>query len=167
MGTAGEPDLYGTLALSPEGTRLAVGKNSGGADAVNIWLLDLSRGGVSTRFTFGSLVDTSPVWSPDGSRIIFSSNRDGPYNLYQKPANGVKDEEVLLKSSEDKTATSWSRDGRFLLYSVVHSKTKNDVWVLPLGNDKKPVPFLGVSDQPEHGAAGDRQQTSLSEFSPS
>ena len=87
-------------------------------------------------------IDTNPVWSPDGSRIIFSSNRDGPFNLYQKPANGVKDEEVLLKSSEDKYATSWSRDGRFLLYTVVHPKTKSDIWVLPLDSDKKPVPFL-------------------------
>jgi len=145
MGTVGEPGLYGALALSPDGTRVAVVKNAGGADAVNIWLLDLSRGGVSTRFTFGSLIDINPVWSPDGSRIIFSSNRDGPYNLYQKPANGVKDEEVLLKSSEDKFATSWSRDGRFLLYTVVRPKTKNDIWVLPLEGDKKPVPFLSTA----------------------
>jgi Tol biopolymer transport system component len=130
------------MALSPDGTRLAVNKNNRGADKVNIWLLDLSRGGASTRFTFSSLVDTNPVWSPDGSSIIFSSNRDGPFNLYQKPANGVKDEEVLLKSSEDKDATSWSRDGRFLLYTVVHPKTKSDVWVLPLEGDRKPVPFL-------------------------
>jgi Tol biopolymer transport system component len=142
LGTAGEPGLYGTPALSPDGKQVAVGKNSGGADSVNIRLLDLSRGGASTRFTFGSLVDANPVWSPDGSRIIFSSNRDGPYNLYQKPANGVKDEEVFLKSSEDKTATSWSRDGRFLLYTAVHPKTKNDLWVLPLEGGRKPVPFL-------------------------
>jgi Tol biopolymer transport system component/predicted Ser/Thr protein kinase len=147
METVGEPGAYGSLgnlALSPDGTRLAVTKNSRGADTGNIWLLDLSRGGASTRFTFGSLVDTNPVWSPDGSRMIFSSNRDGPYNLYQKPANGVKDEEVLLKSSEDKFATSWSRDGRFLLHTVAHQKTKNDLWVLPLDNDKKPVPFLST-----------------------
>jgi Tol biopolymer transport system component len=147
MGTVGEPGGYrglGNLELSPDGTRVAVTKNSGGADAVNIWLLDLARGGAGTRFTSSSLVDRNPVWSPDGSRIIFSSNRDGPYNLYQKPANGVKDEEVLLKSSEDKLATSWSRNGRFLLYTVAHPKTKNDLWVLPLDNDKKPVPFLST-----------------------
>jgi len=139
MGTAGEPGDYGNLALSPDGTRLAVTKERG-ADA-NIWLLDLSRGGASTRFTFGSLRDTNPVWSPDGSSIIFSSNRDGTFNLYQKPANEGKDEELLLKSEEDKHATSWSRDGRFLLYTVVHPKTKEEIWVLRLG-DKKPVPFL-------------------------
>jgi Tol biopolymer transport system component len=140
MGTAGEPGDYGYLTLSPDGTRLAMNKNSWPGS--NIWLLNLSRVGASTRFTFGSARDTNPVWSPDGSRIIFSSNRDGPFNLYQKPTNGVKDDEVLLKSSEDKNATSWSPDGRFLLYSVVHPKTKYDLWVLPMEGNRKPVPFL-------------------------
>lgn len=147
MGTVGEPGIYwdlGNLKLSPNGKQLALTKNSGGADAGNIWLLDLARGGASTRFTFGSLVDINPVWSPDGRRIIFSSNRDGPYNLYQKQTNGVKDEEALLKSTEDKLATSWSRDGRFLLYTVVHPKTKKDLWMLPLEGTKKPVPFLST-----------------------
>jgi Tol biopolymer transport system component len=139
MGTVGEPSDYRELALSPDGTRLAVTKGGGGL--VNIWLLDLSRGGASTRFTFGSASDAYPVWSPDGSRIIFSSNRDGRYNLYQKPANGVQDEVVLLKSSENKYATSWSRDGRFLLYAAAHAKTKSDIWVLPLEGDRKPAPF--------------------------
>jgi eukaryotic-like serine/threonine-protein kinase len=140
-GTAAELGVSENLALSPDGTRLAVTKG-GGTGATNIWLVDLSRGGAGTRFTFDSANDASPVWSPDGSRIIFSSNRDGPLNLYQKPANGVKDEGVLLRSSENKLATSWSRDGRFLLYEAVHPKTKNDLWVLPLEGDRQPVPFL-------------------------
>ena len=76
MGTVGEPGLYGNLALSPDSTRVAVVTNNSGADKTNIWLLDLSRGGASTRFTYGSAIDTNPVWSPDGSRIIFSSNQD-------------------------------------------------------------------------------------------
>jgi WD40 repeat protein len=140
LGAAGDPGDYQSVALSPDGTRLAVSKRSG--QGANIWLVDLSLSGAGTRFTFGSASDTFPVWSPDGSHIIFSSNRDGSYNLYQKPANGAKDEEVLLKSGEDKFPTSWSRDGRFLLYTVVHPKTKSDIWVLPLDNEKKPVPFL-------------------------
>jgi dipeptidyl aminopeptidase/acylaminoacyl peptidase len=143
MGTAGEPGDYTNLVLSPDGTRLAVTKATG-AEWGNIWLLDLSRGGASTPFTFGSLGYRNPVWSPDGSRMIFSSNRDGPYNLFQKPANGVKDEEILLPSSEDKLATSWSRDRRSLLYTVAHPKTKSDIWVLPLVGDKKPVQFLST-----------------------
>jgi Tol biopolymer transport system component len=138
--TAGPPGDYENLELSPDGTRVAFSK--GGYSASNIWLLDLSRGGTPTRFTFGSASDVGTVWSPDGSRIIFSSNRDGPFSLYQKPASGVKDEEILLKSNESKVASSWSRDGRFLLYTSENPKTREDIWVLPLEGDKKPVPFL-------------------------
>jgi len=140
LGTVEDPGEYQSMAISPDGTRIAVSKRSG--QTANIWLVNLSSGGASTRFTFGSASDKYPVWSADGSHIIFSSNRTGPYDLYEKPANGGKDEVVLLKSSEDKRATSWSRDGRFLLYTVVHLKEKSDIWVLPLDRDKKPVPFL-------------------------
>ncbi len=139
LGTAGDPGDYQDLWLSPDGTHVALIKRSG--QAANIWLLDLSRE-TNTRFTFGSAIDASLAWSPDGSRIVFSSNRDGGYNLYQEPVSGVQDAEVLLKSSEPKYVTSWSRDGRFLLYTVVSPKTKGDIWLLPLDRDKKPVPFL-------------------------
>jgi Tol biopolymer transport system component/predicted Ser/Thr protein kinase len=141
MGTAGDLGTDVQLALSPDGTRLAVLRWSG-EDANNIWLLDFSRGGAGTRFTFARARDENPVWSPDGSRIIFTSNRDGPFNLYQKPANGAKDEVLLLQSSENKYPTSWSRDGRFLLYTSCPPKTKCGVWVLPLETGGKPVPFL-------------------------
>jgi hypothetical protein len=144
VGTVGDPDDYKDyvdLALSPDGTRLAVSKENHVGDLKGIWLMDLSRGAAGIRFTFGP-IDTSPVWSPDGSRLIFSSNRDGPFNLYQKPANGAKDEEVLLKTGNDKFPTGWSRDGRLLLYSVVQSKNKSGIWVLPLEGERKPVPFL-------------------------
>jgi Tol biopolymer transport system component len=142
LGTAGPPDLYQIFALSPDGTRAAVIKGPPNDRTRNIWLVDFSRGGASTRFTSGSLADGSPVWSPDGSRIVFSSNRDGPFNLYQRLASGVKSEEVLLKSAENKTPTSWSPDGRFLLYSVANSKTKSDIWVLPMSGGGTPMPFL-------------------------
>jgi Tol biopolymer transport system component len=135
LGTAGEPGNYGGLALSPDGTRVAFSKRSG--QASNIWLLDLSRD-TSTRFTFGSGIDSYPVWSPDGSRIIFRTGND----LYQKPASGAKDAELLLRFSKFAYAESWSRDGRFLLYQMLDPKTMWDIWVLPLEGDKKPVPFL-------------------------
>jgi eukaryotic-like serine/threonine-protein kinase len=139
VGTAGEPRAYISLALSPDGTRAAV--SSAEAPARTLWVLDLSRS-TSTRFTFGVSGNQDAVWSPDGNRIVFGSNRDGPFNLYEKPASGAKDEEPLLKSSEDKYPSSWSPDGRFLLYFAFDPNTKQDLWVLPLQGDRKPFPFL-------------------------
>jgi eukaryotic-like serine/threonine-protein kinase len=135
LGTVGEPGDYRGLALSPDGTRVAYSKRSG--QTSNIWLLDLSRG-TSTRFTFGSTMDSRPVWSPDGKRITFRSGND----LYQKLASGVKDAEVLLESSTMPRPDSWSRDGRFLLYDLRDPKTSFDIWLLPLEGDRKPIPFL-------------------------
>jgi len=141
LGTTGEPGNYLSLALSPDGTKLAASRRS--EEGANIWLLDLSEGGARTRFTFSSATDANPVWSPDGTRIVFSSNRNGPYDLYEKPVNGGKEEVVLLKFSEDKRATSWSRDGRFLLYTAMNPKTQQDIWVLSMeGGSRRPVPFL-------------------------
>ncbi len=142
LGTISEPAEYTDLALSPDEKRLVVAKRNG--LATNFWLLDLAGGG-STQFTFGpTATDQNPVWSPDGSRIIFSSTRQGRHDLYQKLVSGVKDEEILLKSAVDdtKNPTSWSSDGRFLLYDSQSPKTKADIWVLPLEGNRKPVPFL-------------------------
>jgi eukaryotic-like serine/threonine-protein kinase len=139
LGTAGEPGDYRDLALSPDGTRLAFAKLTG--QVSNIWLLDLSRN-ISTRFTFGSAHDTHPVWSPDGRRIVFASDRDGPFdNLYEKSADGLRDVVALLKSSHIKIPTSWSRDGRFLLFGEFSAKMRGEAWVFLTEGEKKPVPF--------------------------
>jgi hypothetical protein len=72
LGNAGEPDTaYQSLVLSPDGTQLAA-KKASAPDASSIWVRDLTRGGTSTRLTFGSAMDTNPVWSPDAKRIVFS-----------------------------------------------------------------------------------------------
>jgi Tol biopolymer transport system component len=151
LGTAGEPGTYYTLGLSADGMRVAVSRFASPSPNLAIWVLDLSRG-TSTRFTFDPSFDLDPIWSPEGSRIIFASNRNGAADLYQKPASGVKDEELLLKSGEDKSPTSWSRDGRFLLYTTSDPKTtEGELWVLPFEGDKKPFPFLRTEFNNEDG----------------
>ena len=135
LGTAGDTANYQGLALSPDGMRVALSRTSG--RATNIWLLNLAQD-TSTRFTFGSATDADPLWSPDGTRIIFRSGND----LYQKLASGANDAELLLKAGSPQFPLSLSRDGRFLLFEVADPKAGNGVWLLPLKGDKKPVPFL-------------------------
>jgi Tol biopolymer transport system component len=139
--TIGDPGSYSTLALSPDGARMAFDR----ADPQdpytrNVWLHEFARG-VTTRFTFSSgWWDSFPVWSPDGSRIAFSSNRGNEFDLYQKTANLAGEDEPLFKSRDVKLPTSWSADGRFLL--GVNGGPPSQMWFLPLGGgaaDRKPV----------------------------
>ena len=139
LGTIGAPDANNLLApiLSPDGRRVAVARTVQGN--TDIWLLDATR---STRFTFDPSLDRFPIWSPDGSRVVFDSNRKGHRDLYVKSSNGAGSEELLLESAQDKGASDWSRDGRFLLYYSLDPQTAYDIWVLPMEGDRKPFVFL-------------------------
>jgi Tol biopolymer transport system component len=109
-------------------------------------LVDIQRD-VLVRFTFNSANDTNPVWSPDGARIVFSSNRKAVSDLYVKRSNGAGPEQLLLETSVDsKSPADWSADGRVLLYT-----TGSDIWALPLTDDLKPFPVLKTPFQ-AHGA---------------
>ena len=127
--TLGTPSDAGyntvSLALSPDGSRAAaVRAVRTEGSGLNIWLVDLVRGG-RTRFTFTqSSSDVYPAWSPDGTRLAFSSNRAGHYDLYQQAANGAGEAELLLKSDNEKNLTDWSRDGRFLLFDQPNGKNR-------------------------------------------
>jgi Tol biopolymer transport system component len=146
--TAFEPAAYGDLSLSPDGTRAAILRGpAGGSD---IWLHDFTRG-VSTRFTFDqkageTAAGKGPVWSPDGTRIAFSSTRGGVIDLLEKPSSGAGNEAPLVPPDFNKSPDDWSHDGRFLLYSENNTKTSWDLMVLPLeGNDRKPVPVVNTT----------------------
>ena len=149
LGTVGGPGLYTDVALSPDGTRLAVALvgTQGNSD---IWVTD-SAGGENTRLTFDPGLDTSPAWSPDGKRVAFAASRNGRRDIYVKNADGSGEEQLLLHTDQDKFPTSWSHDGRFLLFESLDAKTRDDIWVLPLEGDRTPFPFLRT-DQSERWA---------------
>ena len=141
IGSLGAAGLYQTLWLSPDERRAAIDRSDPQTGTNDIWLFDLALG-IPSRFTTDPAGDTNPLWSPDGSRIVFASTREGVRNLYQKIAGGAGNEELLLKSSEDKVPNDWSSDGQFILYQTFKPKTKWDLWVLPMSGDRQPLPFL-------------------------
>ena len=142
VGRLGQPEDQIAPRLSPDQKRVAVAVRDRQGQR-DIWLLELTRG-TSTRFTFGprQANNSLPVWSPDSGRIVFNSDREGTWNLYQNASSGGGTEQPLLKSSDAKLVTDWSFDGRFILYHTQHPKTGYDLLVLPLEGDRKPVPVL-------------------------
>jgi serine/threonine protein kinase/Tol biopolymer transport system component len=129
------PGSYRNAVLSPDLQHIAVAKRD--PTTGDIWILDPARG-TSMRFTVDPNDDDVPIWSPDGTRIAFASNRTGAYDIYVKSSSGVSQEEVLVKSEYPKSATDWSHDGRFLLYNETAPQTSNDIWVLPMTGERKP-----------------------------
>jgi Tol biopolymer transport system component len=132
------PDLQGAV-LSPQGDRVALQLSAGQND---IWVLDLVRG-VRTRLTFGPIGNTYPVWSPDGKWIAYASARNGHFSLSRKPSDGSGAEEILLNDVDLPVLDDWSRDGKYLLYSLpVLNGPAQQIWSLPLEGERKPSLIL-------------------------
>ena len=128
---AGEPEgvllppedaALSAVELAPDGRQAAVNRSVQGN--FDIWLIDVARG-LASRFTFDPSTDSSPIWSPDGSRVVFRSLRNGPADLYEKPANG--------------SAYAVAPDGRFLMNVVADDAAAVPItlvlnWTAGLGN---------------------------------
>jgi eukaryotic-like serine/threonine-protein kinase len=142
LGVMGGPneDNLSHPSVAPDGRRVAVDRTV--QDNADIWVLDGTR---TSRITFDAAADGSPIWSPDGARIVFSSSRKGHTDLFQKSSSGAGGEELLFESPQQKSATDWSMDGRFILYFSLDPQTNGDLWVLPMDGDRKPSAFLKTS----------------------
>ena len=125
--------------LSPDGRRVLVGRL---LDAqTDVWMIDVLRGS-QTRLTFDPSADSSPIWSVDGRTMVFESDRNGVYDLFEKPVTGPGDIRPVLVTDESKVPQSWSPDGKMLVYANQSPKTGSDIWVLPMDGDRKPFPIV-------------------------
>jgi serine/threonine protein kinase/Tol biopolymer transport system component len=149
LGFVGQAGIQSTVTLSPDAKRVALVRDDPQTGNRDIWLVELARG-TSLRLTSDEAWDRYPIWSPDGSRIVFATGRAGVDNLYHKPSSGTGSEEVLFQSMHGKYPIHWSADGRFIVYQVVDPKTFTDIWVLPLTGERQPFPFLQTEFSEEH-----------------
>jgi len=159
LNSVGVEGDYSDFRLSPNGQTLAASLVDPKAWNPDVWLIDLMRGGPS-RFTVGSVLSAAPVWSPDGTRIVFRTIRNGPTELYAKSAGGGGNEEVVLTYETQHAAgidtpnlvcSDWSPDGRYVIGSLPQQTTGDDLWLIPLSGDKKPLKFLGPPSDQIHG----------------
>jgi len=136
--TLGDAAAYRSLALSPDGRSAAVVI----ADATSgwdLWVYDVGRG-IRSRFTFDKGNETSPVFSPDGKWLYFSSNRGGIFDVYRKALGGTAQEELVFKSDKNKQPSGMSPDGRQLVFHQ-ESEKGNDIFALALEPNAKPRPI--------------------------
>jgi len=135
LSTVGDPASYIGLHLSPDGKRVAIEEIDRSSGNRDIWTYDLERG-TKSRLTFSPAADRTPVWSPDGGTIYYSSDGD----IYKKNTAGIGAEVPVLKSDVLKRPYSITPDGGTLFYY----RRKND------GNDD--VYAVTLKDKPEEAA---------------
>src|SRR6202521_5441409 len=141
------PGYYNNPVFSPDGKRLAV--DIVDAKRRDIWVYEWARDAL-TRLTFSGEENMSPVWTPDGQRIVYSSQeKGGAFNLWWIRADGAGDAQRLTESKSPQYARSWRPDGKFLAFHELNPNTGFDVMTLPIQGDEKsgwkpgePKPFV-------------------------
>ncbi len=131
------PGYYSGLRISPSGREAVVVRSTSPTES-SLWLLDLDRG-VTTPLSSGPGLNDSPVWSPDGSRVVFASDRDGPQNLFLKEMAGAAPERTFYSSDVlFKSPDGWSSDGQWILFRQLDADAQQNIWMIPASGQGAP-----------------------------
>ena len=142
------PRRYVYPRLSSDGTRVAVVAID---QELDVWVWDLGRATL-TRATFDAGIDHSPLWTPDGLRLIFSSERAGIRNLYWQAANNTGAPERLAESASWQHASSVSPDSRYLVFTERSQARADDIMRLELDGTHRVTPVLQSRFAERNGA---------------
>jgi eukaryotic-like serine/threonine-protein kinase len=129
--------------LSPDGRQVVVAIEE---LETQVWLYDLFRETL-TRFTFEGNTNLGSIWTRDGKRIAFESNKEGPMNIFWQLADGSGGRERLTTSENLNIPGSWSPDGRELAFAEVNPATGYDIWIMQMGD-----PSQGSGQVPSAGS---------------
>jgi Tol biopolymer transport system component len=131
----GVPAVWALPRFSPDGQKLALMISDNGA--LDVWIYEHARD-TMTRFTFDPANDRSGVWTPDGRRLAFSSERGtrGIYNIYWQRADGTGEIQRLTDSPSSQAPFSFHPSGKFLAYAEARPRTGQDLMILPLDGDE-------------------------------
>lgn len=128
------PLPYLDPALSPDGTRLAVTLAAG--ENEDIYILDLAGDKPPSRLTFDAAIEASPLWTPDGQRIVYTWEREDG-GMFERAADGSGQPRQLTHADPgvSQVPRSFSADGSLLSYIYVINNATGDVGVLSLGDE--------------------------------
>ena len=151
IGTVGEADpaMDGFLALAPDGETVAVRLTVGGN--TDIWRVGIERG-IAQPLTTDPTPEAEAVFSADGSRVVFSSLRNGLPDLYEKPVDGTGNATVVYESSEFKNLNDWSPDGKYVLFtSQPPEAASRNLWAWPISGDGELIAVANTEFQEQNG----------------
>lgn len=142
LGRIGSRARYLRFAVSPDNMHIAAARLDPQTGVSHIWLIDAESGG-ERRLTFDGAWELQPIWSRDGSRVAFSSNRSGRWEIFEKAPSGDGAERLLLSASASVSPEDWSPDGR-LLFQQSNLKSHGDFWLAtpPSDRDAVALPYL-------------------------
>ena len=129
---------YSTPRLTPDGRRLAVARFDAGE--LQIWVHEIGSERI-TQLTFEP-GNGEPVWTRDGNWLSFMSYRNGPYDIFHMPVDRSRPEGALLMDPLDQSPTSWSPDGKSLLFTVADPETRSDIWLFSTDDRNNPQPLI-------------------------
>jgi Tol biopolymer transport system component len=147
-GGQGGQDVYREAQLSPDGRRAVIRRGN------DMWAYDLERG-TTTRLTTGTS-NLLPVWSHDGTRVLFSSNQGGDWDIHAQPPDGSSPAAALFRRPYDQFPLSTLADGT-LVFLDIQPTTGRDLWILSPGGEASPLrvtPFNETQAQVSPGPAG-------------
>ncbi|MBI4475004.1 MAG: PD40 domain-containing protein, partial [Acidobacteria bacterium] len=143
-----EPGDYSNPALSPDGRKIAFARRESFQSANDIWLMDIESRN-TTKFAFESENEAWPLWTQDGSAIVFSR---GP-RLYRKSVTGARSEEFLVETKGTWALPySWSPDGNLLFYNERSPGEGLNVLMLTMGLERKRILLFGSAFDEAHGS---------------
>ena len=144
LGSPWDPHRFGSVRISPDGAQAAVEVIDPHQGTSDIWMYHFGRS-TATRFTSDLNDETMPVWSTDGQRIIFGSDRgvgkDASSDFFTKRSDGMGPEDMLYAQVGFQTTEDWSREGKWLAFTDGTQETGTDVWVLSL-DDRRAEPVF-------------------------
>jgi Tol biopolymer transport system component len=147
VGRVGGPAESYQARISPDGSRVVFNRPDNRLGNRDLWYIETARG-VAARLTVHQANDWFPVWSPDGKRLLFASDRGGgPGNqIYEKKSMdpGADETIFLIDPKSDINPADWSRDGRWILFWAFSSELRADIWLTPATGERKPFALVAT-----------------------
>jgi Tol biopolymer transport system component len=142
VGTLGQPAVVEGFRISPDGGRVAVDVAERRTGTSDVWVFELERG-ISTRLHSDARDENLPVWTPDGSKLLFRSDAKGPPDIHEIAVGVPGSERPVLELEYVQQPEDVSPDGRVLAF-LNNVQSRATIWLLPLAGQRKPAPWLAT-----------------------